>query len=109
MSFRCAGLAIGSLMTAAAWLAPAQQSSLPALHPIAELHMRTDGPVLRRAVRAGEPITVAGPQGVLVGQQQGPFEAWILPVKLLSHLTLQADVQGYPVPLDLNTMAREIE
>jgi glycogen debranching enzyme len=68
-----------------------------------------DGAVLRRSVGTGEPFTVAGPQGIVVGQQQGPFEAWILPVKLLSHLTLQADVEGYPVPLDLNSMAREIE
>jgi glycogen debranching enzyme len=81
----------------------------PALHSISEFPLRTDGPVIRQSVRAGEPFTVAGPQGVLVGQQQGPFEAWILPVKVLSHLTIQADVQDYPVPLDLNRMAREIE
>jgi len=30
-------------------------------------------------------------------------------VKLLSHLTLQADVRAIPVPLDLNSMAREVE
>ncbi len=71
--------------------------------------LRQDGPVLRQAVQAGEPFTVAGPRGVLVGQQQGLFEAWVLPVKLLSHFTVEAEVEGYPVPLDLNSMAREIE
>jgi glycogen debranching enzyme len=71
--------------------------------------LRQDGPVLRQHVEAGQPFTVAGPEGILVGQQQGPFEAWVLPVKLLSHLTLEADVEDYPVPLDLNSMAREIE
>ena len=71
--------------------------------------LRTDGPVLRQRVESGQPFTVAGLRGILVGQQQGPFEAWILPVKLLSHLTVEAEVEGYPVPLDLNTMAREIE
>ena len=45
----------------------------------------------------------------MVGQQQGPFEAWVLPVKLLSHLSLEAEVADYPVPLDLNSMARELE
>jgi glycogen debranching enzyme len=99
-------LIAASLFPTAIVHAPAQQ---PALHSIAELHFRTDGPVLRSHVAAGEPFTVAGLQGILVGQQQGPFEAWILPVKLLSHLTIQADVEGYPVPLDLNSMAREIE
>ncbi len=71
--------------------------------------LREDGPVLRQHVEAGQPFTVAGPEGILVGQQQGPFEAWVLPVKLLSHLTIEADVEDYPVPLDLNSMAREIE
>lgn len=33
----------------------------------------------------------------------------MLPVKLLSHLTIQANVEGYDVPIDLNSMAREIE
>jgi glycogen debranching enzyme len=104
-----AGFVAGCIVTIAACCALAQQSPVPALHSIAQLPLRAEGPVLRRYVRAGEPFTVAGPQGVVVGQQQGPFEAWILPVKLLSHLTLQADVQGYPVPLDLNSMAREME
>jgi hypothetical protein len=45
----------------------------------------------------------------MVGQQQGIAEAWVLPVKLLSHLTIEAAVEGYDLPLDLNTMAREIE
>ncbi len=71
--------------------------------------LRSDGLVLRQHVEAGQPFTVAGPEGILVGQQQGPFEAWVLPVKLLSHLTIEADVEGYPVPLDLNSMARELE
>src|SRR6202158_2520627 len=54
------------------------------LHPVAEFAMRMDGPVLRRQVATGEPFTVAGPQGVLVGQKQGLLEALILPVELLS-------------------------
>lgn len=46
---------------------------------------------------------------MLVGQQNGELEAWVLPVKLLSHLTIEARVEGYPVPIALNDMAREIE
>ncbi len=100
-----ASLAVFSLAAAA------QTLKLPAaqLHSLPEFPLRSQGIVLHRAVQAGEPFTVAGPHGIAVGQQQGPFEAWILPVKLLSHLTLQADVQGYPVPLDLNSMARDLE
>jgi glycogen debranching enzyme len=79
------------------------------LHPVKAFAMREDGPVLRQQVLTGEPFTVAGTHGLLVGQQQGELEAWVLPVKLLSHLTIEANVEGYPVPLDLNAMAREIE
>jgi hypothetical protein len=96
-----AGLMLGSVGVGAQEMKP--------LHAIAELPLRMDGPVLRRSVRAGEPFTVAGMQGVIVGQQQGLSEIWLLPVKLLSHMTVEAEVQGYPVPLDLNSMAREIE
>jgi hypothetical protein len=81
----------------------------PVLHSRNAFPLREDGQVLRQAVRTGEPFTVAGPQGVIVGQQQGVLEAWVLPVKVLSHLTIEANVEGYPVPIDLNEMAREIE
>lgn len=79
------------------------------LHALTGLDLQQSGPVLHQAVQTGEPFTVAGERGVIVGQQQGECEAWVLPVKLLSHLSIEADVAGYPVPLALNTMAREIE
>jgi glycogen debranching enzyme len=79
-----------------------------ALHPIAGLNAATTGLSIERRVQAGQPFTVAGPQGVLLGQQEGTFEAWVLPVKLLSHFTLRAQVDGYPVPIELNPDAASI-
>lgn len=87
----------------------AQQPAAGTLRPLYGVQLRQDGPVIRQAVECGQPFTVAGPQGVIVGQQEGTFEAWVLPVKLLSHFTIEADVEGYDVPIDLNSMAREIE
>jgi glycogen debranching enzyme len=104
MGFRHLVLALTLVSTGAA----AQQPAGAVLHPIEDLQLREDGPVLRGPVRFGEPFTVAGTQGVVLGQQQGVFEAWVLPVKLLSHLTIEANVEGYDVPIDLNSMAREI-
>ena len=69
----------------------------------------TAGPVIQRPAEVLKPFTVAGERGVLLGQQDGTFEAWVLPVKLLSHLTLEANVEGYPVPIDVNQQAGEIE
>jgi hypothetical protein len=105
MSFRTIVLALAAV----AGTAVAQQPAAPVLHAIDNLKLREDGPLLRQRVQTGEPFTVAGPQGVVVGEQQGVFEAWVLPVKLLSHMAIEANVEGYDVPIDLNSMAREIE
>ena len=85
---------------------PAQET---AYHPLEHLALRQDGPVLRSRALTGAPFTVAGERGVILGQQEGMFEAWVLPVKLLSHMRIEANVEGYAVPIDLNAMAREIE
>ncbi|MDE3105954.1 MAG: hypothetical protein KGK08_12335 [Acidobacteriota bacterium] len=71
--------------------------------------LQQDGLVMRAHAEAGKPFTVAGERGVLLGEQDGTLEAWLLPIKLLSHLSIEAEVQGYSVPIDVNSMAREIE
>jgi glycogen debranching enzyme len=69
----------------------------------------TAGPVIQAHAEPQKPFTVTGERGVVLGQQDGTFEAWLLPVKLLSHLTIQADIDGYTVPIDVNQQAAEIE
>ena len=81
----------------------------PALRPIDIFPMKEDGLAIRRHVEQGKPFTVAGARGVIVGQQKGIFEAWVLPVKLLSNFAIHANVEGYSVPIDLNADASEIE
>ncbi len=71
--------------------------------------MEGSGLVIRRHAEAGKPFTVAGERGVVVGQQEGTFEAWVLPVKVLSHFAIRAEVEGYSVPIELNPAAAEIE
>ena len=85
------------------------QSPAPAFHPVPPIPFDTSGPVIRAHTEALKPFTVAGERGVLVGQQDGTFEAWLLPMKLLSHLTIEADVEGYTVPIDVNQQSSEIE
>src|ERR1700722_19412049 len=95
-----------SLVVILGGVAPAQTGML---RPIDAFPMREDGLAIRRHVEAGRPFTVAGTRGVMPGQQEGTFEAWVLPVKLLSHFTIRANVEGYSVPIDLNAAAAEIE
>jgi glycogen debranching enzyme len=79
------------------------------LNTISALSFDTSGPVIRANVEPQKPFTVAGERGVILGQQDGTFEAWVLPVKLLSHLTIEAEMQDYPVPIDVNQHAAAIE
>jgi glycogen debranching enzyme len=79
------------------------------LQPTKTFAINHDGLAIRRHVEAGKPFTVAGERGVVLGQQEGTFEAWVLPVKMLSHFAITATVEGYSVPIDLNAAASEIE
>jgi glycogen debranching enzyme len=81
----------------------------PEFAPVAPIAFETSGPVIHAHAEALKPITVAGEHGVLLGQQDGTFEAWVLPVKILSHLTIEADIEGYTVPIDVNQQSAEIE
>jgi len=55
------------------------------------------------------PFTVAGERGAVLGQQDGSFELWSFPYKLLQHARLFAEIDGYGVPIDLNQQASTIE
>jgi hypothetical protein len=69
-----------------------------------------DSPIaLRQHAEPEKPFTVAGECGAMMGQQNGSFESWIFPIKLFSHMTIEAHVNGYDVPIDVNRDAAEIE
>ena len=64
---------------------------------------------IRSDIMAQKPFSVTGPRGALLGQQDGSFEAWIFPWKILSNLRIQADMKDYPVPIDVNQQAATID
>lgn len=55
------------------------------------------------------PFTVVGPRGAILGQQNGVFEAWIFPWKILSDMRMTAEMQDYAVPIDVNDCAATVE
>ncbi len=71
--------------------------------------LQTGPLVIRSDIMAEKPFTVTGPRGALLGEQDGSFEAWIFPWKILSDLRIQADMKDYPVPIDVNQQAATIE
>ncbi len=110
---RCAGVFfVVVLLAASPGGAGAQTAAPPAtdwLKAIPEFPFSVSDLTLRQHTEAGKPFTVAGECGAFMGEQNGSFEAWVFPVKLLSHFTISAAVAGYPVPIDLNADAAEIE
>jgi hypothetical protein len=122
MSLRCVGtslwhkgghaaalFALVALAGAARATAQGATATNDWLKPIPQFPLATSNLTIRQHVESGKPFTVAGECGAFMGEQNGSFEAWIFPVKLLSHFAISAEVEGYPVPIDLNAGAAEIE
>ena len=81
----------------------------PALHPIRRFPFRADALTITRPVEAAKPFTVAGERGAIFGEQNGTFEAWLHPVKILSGFRIAAELADYPVPIDVTALAAVIE
>src|SRR5580698_2940119 len=64
--------------------------------------------IVREAVPA-KPFSVVGPRGAILGRQDGSFEAWIFPWKILSNLRISAEMRDYAAPIDVNQQASTIE
>src|SRR5215475_236738 len=64
--------------------------------------------IVRTAVPSS-PLTVVGPRGAILGQQDGSFEAWVFPWKIFSNLRITAEMEDYPIPIDVNEQAAVIE
>jgi glycogen debranching enzyme len=79
------------------------------LQPVPQFPLASSDLTIRQHAEALKPFTVAGECGTFVGQQDGSFEAWVFPIKLLSHFHIQAEIQNYTVPIDLNEQAAEVE
>ena len=79
------------------------------LQSIPQFPLSASDLTIRQHVEPLKPFTVAGECGTFVGQQDGGFEAWVFPVKLLSRFHLEAELAGYDVPIDVTEQAAEIE
>ncbi len=66
-------------------------------------------PMISSNIMAQKPFSVIGPRGALLGQQDGGFEAWIFPWKILSHMRITAEMNDYAVPIDVNQQAATID
>ncbi len=109
LALAASGVAAGAASPMAAGQA-AKATQAPQFHTV-EVPWQGSGSGLRivRNAEAQKPFTVAGPQGAVLGQQDGKFEAWVWPVKLLSNLRITAELDNYPVPIDINQQAASVD
>src|SRR5882757_4404440 len=77
--------------------------------PIAHFSLDSNPLVIRQPAQANRPFSVTGQRGAILGQQDGTFELWLLPVKMLRGARLIAKLQGYETAIDLNAHASQIE
>ena len=79
------------------------------LTPLQRFSIHSDPLTITRPAKPGNPFTVAGEQGAILGEQDGGFEAWLFPTKILSRFHVTAEIADYPVPIDLAALAATIE
>jgi glycogen debranching enzyme len=66
-------------------------------------------PVISRDINPLHPFSVVGPRGTVLGSQDGSYEAWLFPRKILTNVRISAEMQDYPVPIDVNAQAAAID
>ncbi|HEU5401082.1 MAG TPA: glycogen debranching protein, partial [Terriglobales bacterium] len=77
--------------------------------PVAKFPLWKSPLKITETATPNRPFSVAGERGAILGQQDGTFELWSFPYKLLQHTHITAELDGYGVPIDLNQEASTIE
>jgi hypothetical protein len=94
---------VGTLLLGS--LAVAQQK----FEPVPKFPLSQSPLKITRIATPSRPFSVAGERGAILGQQDGSFELWSFPYKLLQQTHLVANLDGYGAPIDLNKEASTIE
>src|SRR5436305_14580362 len=79
-----------------------------AIAPLPAFPSATSSLQIVARTQPSQPWTVAGENGAFFGRQNGKFEAWLWPVKLLSNFSIRAELSDYPVPIEVNALSAEI-
>ena len=105
-----AALQLLSMPSAHAQSLPLDRAYLQrSFHAVDAFALNANPLVIHRPARANQPFSVTGERGAILGQQDGGFELWLLPVKIFHNAKLSARLEGYPAHIDLNAQAAEIE
>ena len=64
-----------------------------ALHPITRFPIQPPALSITQPCQWGKPFSVVGEHGAILGQQDGSFEAWLWPTKVLSEFRITAEME----------------
>ncbi|MDE1177148.1 MAG: glycogen debranching protein [Edaphobacter sp.] len=81
----------------------------PTLNTVPAFTLSSTAMHIRQAVKPNLPFTVTGSSGAILGLQNGNIELWDLPTKVFSNLQITAELDGYAVPIKLNSIAAAID
>jgi glycogen debranching enzyme len=86
------------------------QTALPGLPAMPSFPIDTqESLTISHEAIPSRPFSVIGPRGSILGQQDGSYEVWLFPWKVLSNMRISAEVKDYPVPIDVNDHASSID
>jgi hypothetical protein len=87
----------------------ARQAKAAATLPIVKKFAIADSPIqFSQPVRRGKYMESAGRRAVLMGREEGMFESWVYPMKVVHDLRLSFTVDGYSYPLSAADLAEWI-
>jgi glycogen debranching enzyme len=100
-----AEIAVGGLLLASALVF----SALAAAQGTSTSEPGEDSATISLPAIPSHPFSVVGPRGAILGQQDGSCEVWLFPWKILDGMHITVDMQDYPVPIDVNRQASDID
>jgi hypothetical protein len=84
-----------TIFLGAAAFSPAQTpSNYPTLSSLPIFPLATSNLSIARVAVPSQPMSVIGPRGAFLGAQDGSFESWLFPWKILSGLRRDAGLSG---------------
>lgn len=84
-------------------------ASAQSLSPVPRFPLSQGALHIERPVQPRFPFSVTGETGAILGEQDGSFELWSLPTKVLHGFHITAELKGYGIPIDMNRNAAEID
>ena len=88
---------------------PAQVVKPGSSLPVVRKFSIPDSPIqISKPVRRGKYMDSAGRRAILMGREEGAFESWVYPMKIVHEMRLSFTVEGYSYPLSAADLAERI-